>query len=229
MKNKSEVFHYFQYLCALIHNQFSASVKILRSDGGGEYMSLKFKEFLNHKGIIHQISCPHTPEQNGISERKNRHLRETVTLLQKASLPPLFWYHAYAIATYLINRMPTPTLHMVSPFEYLYHLVPPVDMLRVFGCACYPLMTPYRANKLQPKTVRCVFVGFANGYKGYICFNPASQKFIISRHVFFDETLFPYASVRSSSASAIQHKVSTVLRRPTAMPSPSFAYSQSIP
>jgi hypothetical protein len=146
-------------------------------------MSLKFKDFLNLKGIIHQVSCPHTPEQNGIYERKNRHLRETaVTLLQNAYLPPLFWYHACDIATYLINRMPTPTLNMASPFESLYHQIPPVDMLRVFGCACYPLMTPYRANKLHPKTVRCVFVGFANGYKGYICFNPISRKFIISSH-----------------------------------------------
>jgi transposase InsO family protein len=202
MKNKSEVFHYFQYLCALIQNQFSTSVKILRSDGGGEYMSSKFKEFLSLKGIIHQVSCPYTPEQNGISERKNRHLRETaVTLLQSASLPPLFWYHACAIATYLINRMPTPVLNMCSPFECLYRQLSPVDMLRVFGCACYPLMTPYRANKLQPKTMRCIFVGFANGYKGYICYNPISHKFIISRHVFFDESFFPYASLSTPAAS----------------------------
>ncbi|KAK9912822.1 hypothetical protein M0R45_036662 [Rubus argutus] len=228
MKNKSEVFQYFQYLCALIQNQFSTSVKTLRSDGGGEYMSLKFKEFLNLKGIIHQVSCPHSPKQNGVSERKNRHLRETtVTLLQNASLPPLFWYHACAISTYLINRMPTPTLNMISPFECLYNQLPPVDMLRVFGCACYPLMTPYRANKLQPKTVRCIFVGFANGYKGYICFNPLSRKFIISRHVFFDESLFPYASVTSSSASSNQHNASSTQISSAVMTSSPRAYTQS--
>lgn len=137
MKNKSEVFHYFQYLCAFIHNQFSTTLNILRSDGGGEYMSTKFREFLNQRGIIHQVSCPYTPEHNGVSESKNRHVRETaVTLLQQASLPSMFWYHACATAAYLINRMPTQNLNMHSPFELLHHKLPPLDMMRAFGCAC---------------------------------------------------------------------------------------------
>lgn len=93
---------------------------------------------------------------------------------------------------------------MSSPFKSLYHhVVPPVDMLRVFGCACYPLMTPYRADKLQPKTARCVFIGC----KGYICYNLVSRKCIISRHVFFEESMFPYASV-TTPHSAIQSRAS---------------------
>lgn len=63
MKNKSEVFHYFQYLCALIHNQFTSSIKTLRNDGGGEYMSEKFKDFLNHKGVVHQANSTITSSQ----------------------------------------------------------------------------------------------------------------------------------------------------------------------
>lgn len=73
MKNKSKVFHYYQYLCALIQNQISTSMRILRSNEDGEYLSSKFKDFLSLKGIIQQVSCPYTPEQNGVSERKNRH------------------------------------------------------------------------------------------------------------------------------------------------------------
>lgn len=98
--------------------------------------------------------------------------------------------------------MPAPTLNMSSPFECLYHHEPPIDMLRVFRCAYYPLMTLYRADKLQPKTTRCVFIGFANGYKGYICYNLVSRKYIISRHVFFEETMFPYASAVPSQSAA---------------------------
>ncbi|KAK9947388.1 hypothetical protein M0R45_003016 [Rubus argutus] len=154
MKNKNEVFSYFQSLCAFVKNQFSTTIKCLRSDGGGEYMSTVFKSFMNSNGISHQVSCPYTPEQNGVSERKNRHIRETVvTMLQTASLSSEFWYHACALATYLINRMPTSVLDMSSPFETLYKRLPCLELLRVFGCACYPLMTPYSANKLQPKTV----------------------------------------------------------------------------
>ena len=159
-------------------------------------MSKQFQSFLGDKGICHQVSCPYTPEQNGISERKNRHVRETVvTLLQQASLPSMFWYHACALAIYLINRMPTHHLSMASPFEKLYHKVPDLAFLRVFGCACYPLLAPYRANKLQPKTTKCIFIGLAVGYKGFICYNIATRKIVISRHVFFDEQVFPYSTV----------------------------------
>lgn len=115
MKNKIEVFAYFQSLCAFVSNQFNCTIKCLRSDGGGEYVNHKFKTFLTEKGISHQLSCPYTPEQNGVSERKNRHVRETaVTLLQNASLPSMFWYHACALAVYLINRMPTRTLAITT-------------------------------------------------------------------------------------------------------------------
>lgn len=162
------------------------------------------------------MSCPHTPEQNGVSERKNRHIRETaVTLLQNASLPSGFWYYACALATYLINRMPTQTLAMLSPFEKLYHKVPGLGFLRVFGCACYPLLTSQRVNKLQPKTIKCVFIGLAAGYKGFMCYNMVTKRIILSRHVFFDESDFPYAcpvigqrhgdvSATTTSISAIQ-------------------------
>ncbi|PRQ44552.1 putative RNA-directed DNA polymerase [Rosa chinensis] len=96
--------------------------------------------------------------------------------MQNASLPNQFWYHACATAAYLINRMPTPVLNMGSPFEKLYHIIPQIDMLRVFGCSCFPLMSAYRTNKLQPKTMKCVFVGFAAGYKGFICYSPTTRK-----------------------------------------------------
>ena len=127
-------------------------------------MSNVFKNFLTENGIVHQVACPYTPEQNGVCERKNRHIRETaVTLLQTAFLPSQFWYHACALATYLINRMPTPVLSMCSPFEKLYHKLPGLELLRIFGCACYPLLASTRTNKLQPKTTKCIFVGFAAG------------------------------------------------------------------
>lgn len=204
MKKKNEVLSFFKSLCAIVSTQFNKSIKTLRSDGGGEYMSLLFQNFLNEKGILHQVSCPYTPEQNGVSERKNRHVRETaVTLLQHASLPDQFWYHACATATFLINRMPPSVLNHKSPFESLYNAIHKIDMLRVFGCTCFPLLALYRSNKLQPKTLKCVFIGFAAGYKGFVCYNPTSRKYIVSRHVFFDETSFPYAvdKVKTSPSS----------------------------
>jgi hypothetical protein len=74
LRSKAEVFSIFQTFVAYVETQFSTCVKILRSDSGGEYMSHAFQSFLQQKGILSQHSCPYTPQQNGVAERKNRHL-----------------------------------------------------------------------------------------------------------------------------------------------------------
>ncbi|XP_069148012.1 uncharacterized protein [Solanum lycopersicum] len=52
-------------------------VKVLRSDNGGEFFNTQCKELFDHHGIVHQSSCLHTPQQNGVLERKHRHILET--------------------------------------------------------------------------------------------------------------------------------------------------------
>ena len=89
--NKSDVYSVFIAFYNYVNTQFSSKIKILQSDGGGEYTSHKLKLFFHAKGIVHQKSCPYTPEQNGLAERKHRHLIETtITLLQHAKLPSSF-------------------------------------------------------------------------------------------------------------------------------------------
>ncbi|RVW22080.1 Retrovirus-related Pol polyprotein from transposon TNT 1-94 [Vitis vinifera] len=61
LQAKAEVFSVFKRFLALIETQFSTSIKVLRSDSGGEYMSNEFHDFLQSKGIISQRSCPSTP------------------------------------------------------------------------------------------------------------------------------------------------------------------------
>jgi len=107
MINKGEVYSIFVYFHTFLVTQFSATLRVFQSDGGGEYLSNKFKHYLLTKGIIHQMSCPYTPKQNGLAERKHRHILETaITLLQTAHLPPKIWFDACATSIYLINRMP---------------------------------------------------------------------------------------------------------------------------
>jgi len=68
------------------------------------------------KGIIHQSSCAHTPQQNGVAERKNRHLIETArTLLIHMNVPLYLWGDAVLTACYLINRMPSSVLNFKIP------------------------------------------------------------------------------------------------------------------
>ena len=67
------------------------NIKILRIDSSGEYLSTESQAFLVSKGIIHEHSCPTTPQQNGVAKRKNRHLLYVVcTLLLECSVPSMF-------------------------------------------------------------------------------------------------------------------------------------------
>ena len=201
MKSRSEVFDIFQSFCAEIKTQFNTSVSILRSDNAKEYLSTPFKTFMTSQGILHQTSCPYTPQQNGIAERKNRHLIETArTLLIHNNVPTKFWSDAVLTACYLINRMPSSTLNnqiphsLLFPTDPLYHLPP-----RVFGCVCFVHdLTPGK-DKLTAKSIKCIFLGYARLQKGYRCYCPATQRCFTSPDVtFFESTPFFESPVSSS-------------------------------
>ena len=203
INNKAVVCSIFVAFYQFVLNQFSISIKTLQSDGGGEYIGKQFQSFLVQKGITHQMSYPHTPEQNGLAGRKYRHIIETsITLLHQAQLPPSLWSFACQTLVYQINRMPTQTLNHKSPFEVLYGFVPEVNHLRIFGCSCYPLFRPFNSIKLQPRTSKCVFLGYASKYKGFICYEVSRKKVFISQHVIFDEREFPYSSLASTQTIA---------------------------
>uniref|UniRef100_A0A2N9H8A2 Integrase catalytic domain-containing protein n=1 Tax=Fagus sylvatica TaxID=28930 RepID=A0A2N9H8A2_FAGSY len=144
---------------ALVKTQFQHSVQLFRTDCGGEFISTEFNKFCADNGIIHQLSCPHTPQQNGVAERKHRHLIQcALALLSQSNLPISYWSYAVSTAAHLINKLPTPLLSNKSPWESLFHTKPTLTHLRAFGCQCFPLLTPYNKNKLQPKSVPCIFI-----------------------------------------------------------------------
>ena len=149
LRAKGEVFSVFQRFLVLLETQFSASIKVLRSDSSGEYISNEFQVFLQSKGIISQHSCPSTPQQNGVAERKNRHLLDVVrTLLLESSVPPRFWCEALSTAIHLINRLPFPTTNHVSPFFKLFGHSPLYSDLCTFGCVYFVILPPHERHKL---------------------------------------------------------------------------------
>ena len=143
LKHKSDVFDVFVKFYNMFLTQFHAKPKILRSDNGGEYISVSMKHFFLDHGLVHQTSCPDTPQQNGVVERKNRTLLEiSRALMFETRMPVRFWTEAIAIATYLINRLPTKTLYFKTSLATLHtftpvpssHSLPP----RIFGCSVCP-------------------------------------------------------------------------------------------
>jgi transposase InsO family protein len=205
LTHKSETFTLFKQFIALVQNQFKQSVQIFRTDCGGEFTSTAFNTFCADNGIIHQLSCPHTPQQNGVAERKHKHLIQcALALLSQSTLPISYWSYAVSTAAHLINKLPTPLLSHQSPWESLFHTKPTLSHLRAFGCQCFPLLTPYNKNKLQPKSVPCIFLGYPFTSKGYVFFYPSSHRFYTSRHVLFNETIFPSLITSQQSNSFSQ-------------------------
>ncbi|KAL0696244.1 hypothetical protein Bca4012_063424 [Brassica carinata] len=169
---------------AIISAHFKANVKVLRSDNGGEYTSHAFKNHLAKHGIVHQTSCPYTPQQNGVAERKNRHLMEVArSMMFHANVPKRFWSDAVVTACYLINRIPTKVLRDISPYEVLNKTRPSIQHLRVFGCTCFVLIPGEQRNKLEAKSMKCMFIGYSPTQKGYKCYNTETRRVIVSRDV----------------------------------------------
>ena len=108
MKEKSEVFTHFQNFKALVEKQTGNYIQCLRSDGGGEYISNEFTNFLKKHGIQRQFSCRYTPQQNGVAERKNRHIAEVArAFMAEKNMPHYYWAKAVSTAVYIMNKTPT--------------------------------------------------------------------------------------------------------------------------
>ena len=175
----------------------------MRTNRGGEFTSNVFKRFCFSNGIIQHLTCSHTPQQNGVAERKHRHLVEcALTMLSHSQLPPSYWSYAISTVVHIINRLPTPTLNNQTPWELLFLTKPDTSHLKTFGCVCFPLLKPYNSNKLQPHITSCIFLGYPPYTKGYICLNPITSWIYISRHVLFNEHDFSPSLSLSSSPTA---------------------------
>ncbi|KAL0438874.1 UNVERIFIED_CONTAM: Retrovirus-related Pol polyprotein from transposon RE1 [Sesamum latifolium] len=204
LQNKTQVPSRISSFLASIHTQFNTRVKIVRSDNGSEFVNTSCRTLFDSLGILHQRSCPHTPQQNGVIERKHKHLLNVArSLLHQASLPKQFWGYCILAAAYLINRLPTPVLHWKSPYETLYHKPPSLDHLRTFGCLCYATnVTPHK-DKFDPRASKCIFVGYNQLQKGYKLYHLTDKVVFTSRDVQFQEQVFPFASLPLDSTTFV--------------------------
>jgi len=189
LKAKSEVQSNIQNFIALIERQFDSKIKLIRFDNGPEF---SLKDFYASKGIIHQTSCPYTPQQNARVERKHQHILNVArALLFQSEIPNKFWSYAIKHVVFLINRVPSPVIQNKTPFELLLNNKPDFSSFKVFGSLCYA-STNIPRQKLDPRSRRGVFLGFQNGTKGYIILDLDSREIFLSRNVIFHETHLPF-------------------------------------
>ncbi|KAH9698769.1 hypothetical protein KPL71_024127 [Citrus sinensis] len=142
-------------------------IKCSRTDNGGEYTDGEFLAFCKQEGIQRQFTVAYTSQQNGVAERMNRTLTERIrAMLRTAGLPNSFWAEAMEMWT-------------GKPVDYSY--------LHAFGCPVYVMYNAQERTKLDPKSRRCIFLGYPDGVKGYRLWNLTAHKIVISRDVIFVE------------------------------------------
>lgn len=194
MKTKSETVNLITKFFKMVETQFRKKIKLFRTDNGGEFLCKTLTEFLKLVGCIHQKSCPYTPQQNGVVERKHRHLLDVArALMIQSHLPKLFRGDSILAATHIINRLPTSVLRNKCPWGMLFGSVAPIDHLKVFGCLSFVSTLSHQRDKLDPRAMTGVFLGYPSGQKGFQIYILETKDIVVSRNVVFKEHIFPFA------------------------------------
>ncbi|GJZ34990.1 ribonuclease H-like domain-containing protein [Tanacetum coccineum] len=218
LHKKSDLFDAFVFR-AYVNNQFNGDIKALQCDYGGEYDNTRFHDLFRQNGIQFRVSCLRTSQQNGKSKLMLRTINNLIrTLLLKAHIPPSYWAEALNMAAHLLNILPSTAINNEIPFTKLFNQTPTYDHLGVFGCLCYPHVDV--THKLQPRSTRCIFLGYPANHLGYRCLDMSTNKIIILRHVHFDEDVFSFETERPSTPPTYDFLWPTATSQPTAAPTP---------
>ncbi|KAJ0519517.1 putative RNA-directed DNA polymerase [Helianthus annuus] len=208
LKSKMEVFDNIVGFYELVLTQFKKRIKIFRSDNGTEFVNSKMESFCKSKGILQQTTCAYTPQQNGVVERKHRHLLNlSRSLLFQSGVPLNFWADCVLTAVYIINRLPSSVLLGKSPYELMFGFRPSLSHIRIFGCLCFSTILN-DSDKLSFNAEKCVLIGYSNVKKGYKLWSLDNKKEFYSRDVKFYESVFPFkASQLSVFDKNLQHNL----------------------
>jgi hypothetical protein len=179
-----------------VENQLNKSIKALRSDRGGEYLSYEFTMYLKECGIVSQLTPSETPQWNGISERRNQTLLDMIcSMMSNTTLPKIFWGHA-------VNRVSSKSVEK-TPYELWFSKVPNMSYLKIWGCEVF-VKRP-TSDKLGPKADKCFFVRYPKETKGYYFYYQSENKIIVARHAIFFEKEF--LTKRSSESNVILEEI----------------------
>ena len=193
MKEKSEAGSIFKNFDNMIQTQFYKKIKVLRTDNARDYFNSILGEYLDKNGIIYQSSWIDTPQQNGMAKRKNKHLLEVPrSIMFTTNVPKHFWGEAVLTTTYLINRMPSNHTRIILSLP-----------LKIFGWTAFVCIHEQHRNKLDPKVIKCVFLGYSLAKKSYKCYSPITRKLYTSMDVTFfeNQSYYPKSQIQGENST----------------------------
>lgn len=204
LRTKDQALATFQAYRARAEKSSEKEIKAFRTDGGGEYVNTEFKIYLEDAGIELRISTPYSPTQNGRAERANRTIMENAhCILQDSQLGNEFWRQGVLTAGHIHNRLPSRSHNNRSPLEYWTRKLPGVGHLRIFGSTTWVHVPKERRQKLDPKSVKCILVGYEEnaGTKIYRLYDAEKKRFLASRDVIIDESSTPMQPQEPSAST----------------------------
>ena len=179
MRYKSEVFEKFREFKNEVEKQSGKSIKSLRSDRGGEYLSTKFTQFLKDNGILAQLTPPYTHQTNSVSERRNRTLLDMVrSMMSFSKLPISLWGYALEIAARVLNILPSKSVAS-TPYKIWKGKKPDFSYFRVWSCIAH--VKKHDTDKLESMTELCRFVGYPREMIGYYFYRPEEPSIFVAK------------------------------------------------
>nr|GEY48606.1 hypothetical protein [Tanacetum cinerariifolium] len=191
LKYKHEVFETLKVFQKEVENQLGKTIKSLSSDRGGEYIIQEFFDHLKDHGIISHRTPPYTPQHNGVLERRNKTLLDMVrSMMSQITLSKSFWDYAFEITARILNMVPTKKVEK-TPYEVWHGQAPKLSYLKVWGYeALVKRDTLTKPDKLEPRSIKCIFVGYPKKTMGYSFYYPPENKVLVARNAeFLDNSL----------------------------------------
>ncbi|CAI5484510.1 unnamed protein product [Closterium sp. Yama58-4] len=188
---KSDVLLEFQKWLVLVERQTKKSVLMLRSDRGGEFLGKQFTDFVDGKGIVHDLTCPYTPQQNGMAEREMRTVVESVrTMLLHMGMQHHWWHLALRQAVWIRNCLERSATPGTTPYQLLTGTKPDLSLARVWGCmAQFLVPEQQRGGKLKPKAKWGLHLGVSEASKGWELLDIAANRVVTTSDVVFYEDM----------------------------------------
>ncbi|CAI7924587.1 unnamed protein product [Closterium sp. NIES-53] len=165
---------------------------MLRSERGGEFLGKQFNDFVNGKGIIHDLTCPYTLQQNGMAEREMRTVVKSVqTMLLHMGVQHHWWHLTLRQAVWVCNCLERSTLQPgTTPYQLLTGKKPDLSMARVWGCmAQFLVPEQQRGGKLKPKARWGLHLGVSAESKGWELLDIADNWVVTTSDVVFNENM----------------------------------------
>jgi hypothetical protein len=156
MRNKAESFEKFKEFQNEVQNHIGKTIKFLRSDRGGEYLSHEFSDHLKNCGIVLQLTPPGMPQWNGMSKRRNQTLMDMVrSRMSQTDLPLYLWGYALETVVFTLNRVPSKSVEK-TPYDIWTGKHPSLSFLKIWGCDAYvKRLTPIKLKPRSDKVYLC--------------------------------------------------------------------------